>query len=31
MAARNQLDEMRRRALPGRAPRADDPTSGQYL
>jgi hypothetical protein len=32
MAARNQLDEMRRRALPGRAPRADDPTvGGQYL
>jgi hypothetical protein len=31
MAARNQLDEMRRRALPGRAPRPDDPTSGQYL
>jgi Protein of unknown function (DUF2587) len=31
MAARNQLDEMRRRAIPGRAPRAEDPTSGQYL
>jgi hypothetical protein len=31
MAARNQLDEMRRRALPGRAPRPDDPASGQYL
>jgi hypothetical protein len=31
MAARNQLDELRRRALPGRGPRADDPTSGQYL
>jgi hypothetical protein len=31
VTARNQLDEMRRRALPGRAPRPDDPTSGQYL
>jgi Protein of unknown function (DUF2587) len=31
MAARNQLEEMRRRAIPGRGPRAEDPTSGQYL
>jgi hypothetical protein len=31
MAARNQLEEMRRRALPGRAPREDPTTSGQYL
>jgi hypothetical protein len=31
VAARNQLDEMRRRAIPGRSPRAEDPTSGQYL
>ena len=31
MAARNQLDEMRRRAIPGRAPRAEDSSSGQYL
>jgi Protein of unknown function (DUF2587) len=31
VTARNQLDEMRRRALPGRVPRPDDPTSGQYL
>jgi Protein of unknown function (DUF2587) len=31
MAARNQLEEMRRRALPGRGPREDPTTSGQYL
>jgi hypothetical protein len=31
VSARNQLDEMRRRAIPGRGPRAEDPTSGQYL
>jgi hypothetical protein len=31
MAARNQLEEMRRRAIPGRAPREDPTTSGQYL
>jgi hypothetical protein len=31
MAARNQLEEMRRRAIPGRAPREDPSTSGQYL
>jgi hypothetical protein len=31
MSARNQLDEMRRRAIPGRGPRVEDPTSGQYL
>jgi Protein of unknown function (DUF2587) len=31
VSARNQLDEMRRRALPGRAPRVEDPSSGQYL
>jgi len=31
MAARNQLEEMRRRALPGSGPREDPTTSGQYL
>jgi hypothetical protein len=31
MTARNQLEEMRRRAIPGRAPREDPSTSGQYL
>jgi len=31
MAARNQREEMRRRALPGRGPREDPTTSGQYL
>jgi hypothetical protein len=31
MAARNQLEEMRRRAIPGRGPREDPTTSGQYL
>jgi Protein of unknown function (DUF2587) len=31
MAARNQLEEMRRRALPGRGPGEDPTTSGQYL
>jgi hypothetical protein len=31
VAARNQLEEMRRRAIPGRAPREDPTTSGQYL
>jgi Protein of unknown function (DUF2587) len=31
MAARNQLEEMRRRALPGRGPREDPTASGQYL
>jgi Protein of unknown function (DUF2587) len=31
MAARNQLEEMRRRAIPGRGPREDPSTSGQYL
>jgi len=31
VAARNQLEEMRRRALPGRGPREDPTTSGQYL
>jgi hypothetical protein len=31
MGARNQLEEMRRRAIPGRAPREDPTTSGQYL
>jgi hypothetical protein len=31
MAARNQLEEMRRRAIPGRGPREDPGTSGQYL
>jgi Protein of unknown function (DUF2587) len=31
MAARNQLEEMRRRAIPGRAPREDPTASGQYL
>jgi hypothetical protein len=31
MAARNQLEEMRRRAIPGRGPREDPTASGQYL
>jgi hypothetical protein len=31
MTARNQLEEMRRRAIPGRGPREDPTTSGQYL
>jgi hypothetical protein len=31
MAARNQLEEMRRRAIPGRSSREDPTTSGQYL
>jgi Protein of unknown function (DUF2587) len=31
MAARNQLEEMRRRAIPGRGPREDPSVSGQYL
>jgi hypothetical protein len=31
VAARNQLEEMRRRAIPGRGPREDPTTSGQYL
>jgi Protein of unknown function (DUF2587) len=31
MAARNQLEEMRRRALPCRGPREDPTASGQYL
>jgi hypothetical protein len=31
MSARNQLEEMRRRAIPGRGPSEDPTTSGQYL
>jgi hypothetical protein len=31
MAARGQLEEMRRRAIPGRGPREDPTASGQYL
>jgi Protein of unknown function (DUF2587) len=31
MAARNQLEEMRRRAIPGRTPPQDQGASGQYL
>jgi hypothetical protein len=31
MAARNQLEEMRRRAIPGRGPGEDPTVSGQYL
>jgi proteasome activator-like protein len=31
MAARDQLEEMRRRAIPGRGPREDPTASGQYL
>jgi hypothetical protein len=31
MTARNQLEEMRRRAIPGRGPREDPSASGQYL